>query len=58
MNKTQEEFTKAIYETIKDNGAFEDDGWDRFIEALGHLITGEEYRIFSRLPEIQNNKLV
>ena len=41
-----------------DNGAFEDDGWDRFIEALGHLITGEEYRIFSRLPEIQNNKLV
>lgn len=124
MNKTQEEFTKAIYETIKDkvffsniseemaevveklpaeivpgevlfdglmlydgiegieddiqqmhsytkdgvivnledyytdNGAFEDDGWDRFIEALGHLITEEEYRIFSRLPEIQNNKLV
>ena len=26
-----------------DNGAFDDDGWDRFIEALGNLMTVEEY---------------
>ena len=117
MNKTQEEFTKAVYETIKDkvffsniseeiadvveklpeeivpgkvlfdgmmlfdgiegieddiqqmhsflkdgtivnledyytdSGAFDDDGWDRFIEALGRLMTTKEFLIF-----IKDNK--
>lgn len=27
-----------------DNGAFDDDGWDRFINALGNLMTVEEYK--------------
>ena len=27
-----------------DNGAFDDDGWDRFIEALNNLMTVEEYK--------------
>lgn len=26
-----------------DNGAFDDDGWDRFIEALGRLMTLKEF---------------
>lgn len=27
-----------------DNGAFDDDGWDRFAEALGNLMTVDEYK--------------
>ena len=32
-----------------DNGAFDDDGWDRFIPALNNLMTREEYK--SRIVE-------
>ena len=37
---TQEEYTKAIY---TDNGAFEDDGMDRFLVDLDRLMTRDEF---------------
>lgn len=36
-----------------ENGAFDDDGWDGFIEALGNLMTVEEYKNFGEAADIE-----
>ena len=50
---TKDGVTVNLEDYYTDNGAFDDDGWDRFIKALGNLMTVEEYNNFVEVADIE-----
>lgn len=50
---TKEGVTVNLEDYYTDNGAFDDDGWDRFIKALDNLMTVEEYKNFVESADIE-----
>lgn len=50
---TKDGVTVNLEDYYTDNGAFDDDGWDRFIKALGNLMTVEEYKNFVEVADIE-----
>ena len=50
---TKDGVTVNLEDYYTDNGAFDNDGWDRFIKALENLMTVEEYKNFVESADIE-----